>query len=62
QGKYAEADPLCIRAIEIAEKTLGPDHQSLAAMLNSRAELMRVQVRDQGLYLEISSSLNSLVQ
>ncbi|CAN0560884.1 unnamed protein product, partial [Ectocarpus sp. 12 AP-2014] len=26
QGKYDEADPLYLRAIEIGERTLGPDH------------------------------------
>ncbi|CAN0061571.1 unnamed protein product, partial [Laminaria digitata] len=29
QGKYAEADPLCLRASGI-RKTLGPDHPSVA--------------------------------
>ncbi|CAN0453882.1 unnamed protein product, partial [Ectocarpus fasciculatus] len=43
QGKYDEADPLYLRAIEIGEKTLGPDHPGLATWLNNRAELLRVQ-------------------
>ena len=30
QEKYDEADPLYLRAIEIGEKTLGPDHPALA--------------------------------
>ncbi|CAN0601310.1 unnamed protein product, partial [Ectocarpus sp. 12 AP-2014] len=37
QGKYDEADPLYLRAIEIGEKTLGPDHPDLATRLNNRA-------------------------
>ncbi|CAN0458451.1 unnamed protein product, partial [Scytosiphon promiscuus] len=34
-GKYDEADPLYLRAIEIEEKTLGPDHPSVATSLNN---------------------------
>ena len=45
QGKYAEADPLSLRAVEIGKKTLGPDHPELARLLNSRAEVLREQVR-----------------
>ncbi|CAN0521020.1 unnamed protein product, partial [Ectocarpus sp. 8 AP-2014] len=37
QGKDSEADRLYLRAIEIGEKTLGPTHVQLAAMLNNRA-------------------------
>ncbi|CAN0281775.1 unnamed protein product, partial [Ectocarpus fasciculatus] len=43
QGKYEEAHPLYLRAIEIGEKTLGPDHPDLAVWLNNRAELLRSQ-------------------
>ncbi|CAN0333504.1 unnamed protein product, partial [Ectocarpus sp. 12 AP-2014] len=43
QGKYSEADPLYLRAIEIGEKTLGPDHPALATRLNNRAELLSAQ-------------------
>ncbi|CAN0390435.1 unnamed protein product, partial [Laminaria digitata] len=39
QCKFEEADPLCLRAIEIGEKTLGPDHPSLATRLNNRGWL-----------------------
>lgn len=39
QGKYEEADPLYLRAIEIGEKTLGPDHPDLGALLNKRGLL-----------------------
>ena len=45
QGKYDEADPLYLRAIEIGEKTLGPDHPDLATRLNNRARLLESQVR-----------------
>lgn len=44
QGKYAEADPLYLRAIGIEEKHLGPDHPSLASSLANRANLLQAQV------------------
>eukprot|EP00903_Cladosiphon_okamuranus_P021870 g20106.t1 len=44
-----EADPLYLRAIEIGEKTLGPDHPDLAIRLNNRAVLLE----SQGKYDEI---------
>ncbi|CAN0111092.1 unnamed protein product, partial [Ectocarpus sp. 8 AP-2014] len=43
QGRFAEADRLYAQAIEIEEKTLGPDHPSLAMSLNNRAESLRAQ-------------------
>ncbi|CAM9914177.1 unnamed protein product [Ectocarpus sp. 12 AP-2014] len=43
QGKYDEADPLYLQAIEIAEKTLGPDHPSEATRLNNRVGLLESQ-------------------
>ena len=45
QGKFDEADPLYLRAIEIGEKTLGPDHPDLATLLKNRARLLQQQVR-----------------
>lgn len=45
QGKYCEADPLYLRTIEIGEKTLGPDHPTVAIRLNNRAILLGRQVR-----------------
>lgn len=45
QGKDAEADLLYLRAIDIGEKTLGPDHPDLAVRLNNRALLLKKQVR-----------------
>ncbi|CAN0356259.1 unnamed protein product, partial [Ectocarpus fasciculatus] len=46
QGKYQEADPLYLRAIEIGERTLGADHPDLATRLNNRAGLLEKQVRN----------------
>ncbi|CAM9939684.1 unnamed protein product, partial [Ectocarpus fasciculatus] len=43
QGKYGEADPLYLRAIEIGEKTLGPDHPGLATSVSNRAWLLQDQ-------------------
>ena len=45
QGKYEEADSLHLRAIDIGEKKLGPDHPNLATWLNNRAGLLENQVR-----------------
>lgn len=44
QAKYADADPLFLRAIEIGEKTLGPDDPQLATLLNNRAGVLKDQV------------------
>ena len=43
QGKLAEAEPLYQRAIEIGEKTLGPDHPNIATRLNNLATLLQDQ-------------------
>ncbi|CAM9733325.1 unnamed protein product [Scytosiphon promiscuus] len=43
QGKFKEADSLYLRAIEIGENTLGPDHPDLAAWLKNRADLLKAQ-------------------
>ena len=40
-----EADALLARAIEIKERTLGPDHPSLANSLSTRANILKAQVR-----------------
>lgn len=45
QGKYAEAEPLYARAMDIWERALGPDHPNTAAVLNNRAGLLYRQVR-----------------
>lgn len=44
QEKYDEADHLYLRAVEIQEKALGPDHPDLALSLNNRAEILKGQV------------------
>lgn len=46
QGKHAEAGPLHERSQAIWEKALGPGHPDVANVLNNRAELLRIQVRD----------------
>jgi hypothetical protein len=35
QGRYADAEPLFLRAVEIYEKTLGPDDTEFALLLIS---------------------------
>lgn len=44
QARFAEADPLLIRAIDMREKVQGPEHVDLASSLESRVELLRAQV------------------
>src|SRR5688572_23424488 len=41
QAKYAEAEPIYQRAVGIIEKALGPEHPTLASILNNIAELDR---------------------
>ena len=48
QGRYAEAEPLYRRSLEIKEKQLGPDHPDVAGSLNNLAILYA----DQGRYAE----------
>lgn len=45
QGKFEEAERLCLRSIDLKEKTVGPDHPSTAASLNNLAELFQTQAR-----------------
>jgi tetratricopeptide (TPR) repeat protein len=47
-GKYAEAEPLYRRGIEIDEKVLGKDHRTVATFYNNFALLLH----DQGKYAE----------
>lgn len=44
QGKFTEADPLYLRAIEICERVLGADHPDLAISLATRGQLLSEQV------------------
>lgn len=45
QDKRNEADPLYVRAIQIMEDTLRPNHPELATMLSNRALRLKEQVR-----------------
>ena len=45
QGRYAEAEPLYKRSLEIREKKLGKDHPDVATALNNLAELYKSQGR-----------------
>ena len=45
QGRFADSEPLKIRALAILEKALGPDHPSLATSLNNLAYLYDAQGR-----------------
>jgi tetratricopeptide (TPR) repeat protein len=45
QRRYAEAEPLLMRALEIQEKALGPDHSQVATILLDYASLLRKQHR-----------------
>lgn len=53
QGKLKEAGPLYVRATEVWEKALGPDHPLLATVLANRAALSRAQVRGVGGFEEV---------
>ena len=45
EGKYAEAEPLALQAIEVSLKKNGPDHPDTATSLNNLAELYRTQAK-----------------
>lgn len=42
-GKNALAEPLCLRALALKEKTLGADHPEVAATLKDLVEILRAQ-------------------
>lgn len=46
QGDFARAEPLYVRATEITENALGPDHHEVAAVLKDRADMYVIQVRE----------------
>ncbi|MEG3877276.1 tetratricopeptide repeat protein [Microcoleus sp. herbarium7] len=48
QGRYSEAEPLYLQALDIGRQWLGEDNLSLANLLNNLAEIYR----EQGRYLE----------
>ncbi|MGZ3611619.1 MAG: tetratricopeptide repeat protein, partial [Ktedonobacteraceae bacterium] len=41
QGRFEESESLFIKALNIRERTLGPDHPSIRAMLEHYAILLR---------------------
>ena len=45
QGRYAEAEPLKNRSLEIREKVLGPNHLDVATSINNLANLYEYQGR-----------------
>ena len=45
QGRYAKAEPLYLRSLEIVEKALGKSHPHVAASLNNLAALYESQGR-----------------
>ncbi len=45
KGRYAEAEPLVARSLDIRERQLGADHPDVAQSLNNLAELYRLQGR-----------------
>jgi len=45
QGRYPEAEPLYRRSLAIRERTLGPEHPSVATSLNNLAAFYHVQGR-----------------
>ena len=45
QGRYSEALPVAQRILAILEKSLGPDHPSVATWLNNLAEMYKQQGR-----------------
>lgn len=45
KDRYKQADSLYVRAIDIHEKALGPDHPAVAVDLCNRATLLQRQVR-----------------
>ena len=46
QSRYAEAENFFKRAIEVKEKTVGPNHSDLVIILENYAKLLRVAGRD----------------
>ena len=45
QGRYTEAEPLFIQALEMWKKLLGPEHPNVATSLNNLAGLYESQGR-----------------
>ena len=45
QGRYEEAEPLYLEALDLCKRLLGDNHPSVATSLNNLAELYRSQGR-----------------
>jgi tetratricopeptide (TPR) repeat protein len=45
QGKYAEAEPLYQRAIQVKEKSVGPLHKEMVPVLENYAKMLRAAGR-----------------
>jgi tetratricopeptide (TPR) repeat protein len=45
QGRYNEAEPLCIKALELDKHLLGENHPNVAESLNNLAEIYRATGR-----------------
>ena len=58
QGRYAEAEPLYRKGLEIRERVLGPDHPSTAASYNNVAYNLNAQ----GRYAEAEPYLRKAVE
>ena len=58
QGRYAEAEPLYRKGLEISERVLGPDHPSTAASYNNVAYNLNAQ----GRYAEAEPYLRKAVE
>ena len=43
--QYRDAEPLCLRALQIREKVLGMDHPDVAKQLNNLALLCQNQAK-----------------
>ena len=46
-GKYDRAEIVAKKALEVAEKNVGPDHPNVAQSLNNLADLYRSTKRDE---------------
>lgn len=62
QGKYVEADLLHLRAIDVVERTLDPDHPDIAARLGNRTSLLAKQVGSSTGFQEASRNVLLEVQ
>ncbi len=56
-GKFSEAEPLMRHALEVDERTFGPNHQNVATCLNNLAQQLQATNR----LREAWRSLNGLV-